>query len=239
MGGDCLNTGCVPSKALLRAARQVHDIRRASEFGIEVAEPIVDFAKVMERLRGVITAIEPHDSTGTLPNSGWSAGKARPRSHLHGQWKSTARRSTRSIVIAAGAAFCPPIPGLDSVNYKTSDTIWSIDTLPKSLVVLGGGPIGCELAQAFNRLGAEVTLVEMAPSLLVRDEPEFGQGMLETLRSEGINVRLSTQAKQALTTVDGDALICESGEGSVELKFDVLLVGWAENRMLRATVSKS
>lgn len=226
MGGDCLNTGCVPSKALLRAARQVHDIRRASEFGIEVAEPIVDFAKVMERLRGVITAIEPHDSTERYTELGVECREGSAK--ITSPWTVEVNGetlTTRSIVIAAGARpFVPPIPGLDSVNYKTSDTIWSIDTLPKSLVVLGGGPIGCELAQAFNRLGAEVTLVEMAPSLLVRDEPEFGQGMLETLRSEGINVRLSTQAKRALTTVDGDALICESGEGSVELKFDVLLV---------------
>ena len=203
MGGDCLNTGCVPSKALLRAARQVHDIRRASEFGIEVAEPIVDFAKVMERLRGVITAIEPHDSTERYSELGVECREGSAK--ITSPWTVEVNGetlTTRSIVIAAGARpFVPPIPGLDSVNYKTSDTIWSLDTLPKSLVVLGGGPIGCELAQAFNRLGAEVTLVEMAPSLLVRDEPEFGQGMFETLRSEGINVRLSTQAKEALTTV--------------------------------------
>ncbi len=226
MGGDCLNTGCVPSKALLRAARQVHDIRRASEFGIEVAEPKVEFSKVMERLRGVITAIEPHDSVERYSELGVECREGAAK--ITSPWTVEVNGetlTTRSIVIAAGARpFVPPIPGLDSVNYKTSDTIWSLETLPKSLVVLGGGPIGCELAQAFNRLGSEVTLVEMAPSLLVRDEPEFGQGMFETLQSEGINVRLSTQAKEASTTADGDVLVCESAGGRVELQFDVLLV---------------
>lgn len=227
MGGDCLNTGCVPSKALLRAARHVHDIRRAPDYGIDAGEPQVDFARVMARVRSVIADIEPHDSVERYTSLGVECriGEARIVSpwcvEVDGE-----PLTTRAIIIATGARpFVPPIPGLDRVPYRTSDTIWDLDSLPRRLAILGGGPIGCELAQAFARLGAEVTIVEMAPSLLIREEDEFGRAMALALEADGVTLRLGTRAERVEERGDdGGVLTCVADAGSVEVAFDTLLL---------------
>jgi len=197
MGGDCLNTGCVPSKALIRSAKLAHQMRRAAEFGLNTgAAPLdvqVDFAAVMARVRQVVTAIEPHDSIERYTGLGVEVliGHARITSPWTVQVTDASGAqqslSTRSIVIAAGAApFVPTIPGLAEAGCLTSDTVWQLTRLPERLVVLGGGPIGCELAQAFARLGSRVTLVEMAPRLLVREDEDAAALVAQALRADGV-----------------------------------------------------
>ncbi|MEO8719258.1 MAG: FAD-dependent oxidoreductase, partial [Burkholderiales bacterium] len=178
MGGDCLNTGCVPSKALIKTARVLSTIRRAKEYGLKNANAEFDFAQVMERVQRVIRTIEPHDSTERFESLGVECvqGEAKIASPWIVEIKcddgSTKVLTTRSIVIAAGARpFVPPIPGIDKTGYYTSDTVWELRELPARLVVLGGGPIGSELAQAFQRLCSQVTQVEMLPRLLMREDP--------------------------------------------------------------------
>ncbi len=169
MGGDCLNTGCVPSKALIKTARVLSTIRRAKEYGLKNAVAEFDFAEVMERVQRVIAAVEPHDSVERYTALGVEClqGEAKIASPwiVEIQMPDGASKvlTTRSIVIAAGARpFVPPIPGIEQIGYYTSDTLWGMRELPERLVVLGGGPIGCELAQAFARFGAQVTQVENA-----------------------------------------------------------------------------
>jgi pyruvate/2-oxoglutarate dehydrogenase complex dihydrolipoamide dehydrogenase (E3) component/uncharacterized membrane protein YdjX (TVP38/TMEM64 family) len=226
MGGDCLNTGCVPSKALIRAARHAHDIRTASTFGIDAGEVAVDFKRVMARIREVITKIEPHDSVARYTELGVDCriGEAK----IVSPWCveiDGVPLTTRSIIVAAGARpFVPPIPGLETVPFLTSDSVWGLEELPASLVVLGGGPIGCELAQSFQRLGSNVAIVEMAPSLLVRDEPEFGAAMRSQLNSDGVAVHVATRAGRVSAAEAGGILHCEGPDGPIELPFEALLV---------------
>ncbi len=174
MGGDCLNTGCVPSKALIRSARYLAQTRRAEEFGFKSASAEFDFSDVMERVQNVVKQVEPHDSVARYTSLGVDVieGEAKiisPYSvEVNGE-----TLTTRSIIVATGARpFVPPIPGLDQVDYLTSDDLWTLRELPKRLVVLGGGPIGCELAQSFARFGAEVSIVEMAPKLMIREDDD-------------------------------------------------------------------
>ncbi|MBT8441242.1 MAG: FAD-dependent oxidoreductase, partial [Gammaproteobacteria bacterium] len=177
MGGDCLNTGCVPSKALIRSAKIASYLKRADEFGLRADNVSVDFQKVMARVRGVIEAIEPHDSVERYSALGVDcvAGEA----HIDSPWRVRVGErtlATRNIVIATGGSpVLPPIPGLDGVDPLTSDSVWGLDALPERLLVLGGGPIGCELAQAFARLGASVTQIEMLPKLLLREDEEISK----------------------------------------------------------------
>ncbi|TAL40693.1 MAG: pyridine nucleotide-disulfide oxidoreductase, partial [Methylovulum sp.] len=176
MGGDCLNTGCVPSKALIRSAKLLYQVNRAKDFGIKTAAAEFDFADVMERVQAIIKTVAPHDSVQRY--SGLGVNVIEGEAKIVSPWEvrvSTAGASrtisTRAIVIAAGARpLVPPIPGIDEVGYLTSDTVWALRELPKRLVVLGGGPIGCELAQSFARFGSQVTQVEMAPRLLIRED---------------------------------------------------------------------
>ncbi len=232
MGGDCLNTGCVPSKALLRSAHLVADMKRAQEFGLAPVEPKVNFAAVMQRVKAVIAAVAPHDSIERYSGLGVDCriGEARIVSpwcvEVDGE-----PITTRAIVIAAGARpLVPPIPGLATVHYRTSDTVWELEQLPRRMVVLGGGPIGCELAQCFARLGSKVIIVEMAPALLIREEPELAAQVAASLERDGVDIRLGTRAEAAEGLGDGRGgdeggrLRCSSGDQSVELGFDVLLV---------------
>ncbi|MCC7546668.1 MAG: FAD-dependent oxidoreductase [Burkholderiales bacterium] len=231
MGGDCLNTGCVPSKSLLRTARLAAQMRRAGEFGIERVEPRVDFARVMERVQRVIGVIARHDSVERYTALGVEcmAGNAT----IDTPWSvivtdgtgATRRLTTRAIVIAAGARpFIPPIPGLEQVGYLTSDTVWDLRALPVRLLVLGGGPIGCELAQAFTRLGSQVTQVEMLPRIMVREDSDISQMVLERLRAEGVRVLLEHEAKRF--AIDGGEKILIAGHAGSEVRvaFDELLV---------------
>src|ERR1700674_2301373 len=177
MGGDCLYTGCVPSKALIRSAKLLSHIRRANEFGIRRADADFEFADVMERVQRVVRSIEPHDSVERYTRLGVEciSGEATITSpysvSINGQ-----TLTTRAIVIAAGASPAVPfIPGLEEVGYFTSETLWDLRTLPHRLVVLGGGPVGSELVQCFARFGSKVTQVEMLPRLLIREDPGISE----------------------------------------------------------------
>ena len=239
MGGDCLNTGCVPSKALIRSAKLLAGMRRAPELGIHETRPRFDFAEVMQRVQRVVETVEPHDSAERYESLGVEviAGKARITSpwevDVIGDDGAQRHLSARSIVVAAGARpFVPPIPGIEEVGYLTSDTLWELRELPRRLVVLGGGPIGAELAQAFARLGAQVTQVEMLPRILAREDPEVSALVTERFRAEGIEVLTAHQAKRCLVEDGERILIAEpvtaaDGEQVVETKriaFDALLV---------------
>ncbi|HVK53853.1 MAG TPA: FAD-dependent oxidoreductase [Burkholderiales bacterium] len=229
MGGDCLNTGCVPSKALIRSARLLSQIGRAKEFGIREAKAEFDFADVMERVQRVIKSIEPHDSTERYTALGVECiqGDAKitsPYSVQINTAQGIQTLTTRAIVIAAGARpFAPPIPGIEEIACYTSDDIWSLRKLPQRLVVLGGGPIGCELAQCFARFGSAVTQVEMLPRLLIREDPEISDMVMQRFRAEGVNVLVNHKAKQFLIENDEKILICESNGETLRIAFDELL----------------
>ena len=230
MGGDCLNTGCVPSKALIKSARVLDQMRRARDFGLNSAHAEFDFGEVMARVQQVVKTIEPHDSVERYTQMGVEclAGDAK----IVSPWEvevtlgngERRRISTRAIVIAAGAApFVPPIPGIEAVGVLTSDTVWGLRTLPRRMVVLGGGPIGCELTQAFARFGAKVTQVEMLPRLLVREDPEVSETILRRFTAEGIDVRVNHKAKRFLVE-NGEKLMIAEHEGrEVRIAFDALL----------------
>jgi len=231
MGGDCLHTGCVPSKALIKSAKLLATMKHARDYGFKSAQIDFDFADVMERVQRVVREVEPHDSVERYTALGVEclAGEAKITSPWTVEIKTTTGTqtlTTRSIVIAAGARpFVPPIPGIDDVGCLTSDTVWGLRELPKRLVVLGGGPIGSELTQCFARLGAQVTQVEMLPRLLIREDPEFSQMVLERFRAEGVNVLLNHKAQRFAVENGEKVLYCEkSGEtASVRIVFDALL----------------
>ncbi len=229
MGGDCLNTGCVPSKALIKSARLLAQIRRAREFGIRSASAEFDFADVMERVQRVVKAVEPHDSAERYRGLGVECleGEARITSPWTVEVRTasgTQTLTTRAIVIAAGARpFVPSIPGIEQVGYVTSDTVWALRQLPKRLVVLGGGPIGCELTQCFARFGATVTQVEMLPRLLIREDPEVSDLVMQQFRREGINVLVGHKAKEFRAENGEKVLIAENAGRDVRIPFDQLL----------------
>jgi pyruvate/2-oxoglutarate dehydrogenase complex dihydrolipoamide dehydrogenase (E3) component/uncharacterized membrane protein YdjX (TVP38/TMEM64 family) len=225
MGGDCLNRGCVPSKALIRAARAAAEVRGGGRFGVHAGEPDIDYAQVMQHVRGAIRTIEPHDSPQRYRGLGVEViqGEARLVSPWEVEVNGT-RLSARHIVLATGARpFVPKIPGLDDVPCRTSDTIWELESLPGRLLVLGGGPIGCELAQSFARLGSEVTLVEMADQLLGREDGDAAQVVQAALETDGVRVLLGHKAVAAQAG-DPHLLRVEHDGESSELPFDVLLV---------------
>ncbi|WP_230969047.1 FAD-dependent oxidoreductase [Nitrogeniibacter aestuarii] len=231
LGGDCLNTGCVPSKALIRSAKFLSHVQRASEFGIDAAEAKVDFARVMERVQSVITAIEPHDSAERYEGLGVDVVEGSAR--IVSPWQVAITESdgtvrtltTRSIVIATGARpFVPPIPGIDEVGYLTSDTLWNLREQPRRLLILGGGPIGSELTQAFARLGSQVTQVEMMPRIMAREDEDVSEAVMARFIREGIDVRIGTKAK-AFTVEDGEkVLIAEQDGQEVRIPFDQVIV---------------
>lgn len=226
MGGDCLNTGCVPSKALIRSARFLNHVRRSEEFGFKSASAEFEFSDVMERVQRIIKAVEPHDSIERFTDLGVECitGNARIASpytvEVNGE-----TLTTRSIIVASGATpFVPPIPGIEEVDYLTSDTVWNLRTLPQRLVVLGGGPIGSELAQCFARFGSQVTQVEMLPRILIREDPDISEMVTEQLHAEGVDVRVAHKAKAFRKEAKGNVLICEYQGNDVEIQFDELLV---------------
>ena len=226
MGGDCLNTGCVPSKAIIRTAKFLSHIKRSDEFGVHTAHAEFDFQEVMKRVHGIIGVIEHHDSVERYTSLGVDcfAGHAYIESpycvDVDGK-----KLTTRSIVIASGGEpNVPPLPGIEDIPYYTSDTIWDIEQLPKRLLVLGGGPIGCELSQAFARLGSQVTQVQRLDRIMPREDPEFSQMVLDQFEQEGIDVRLRHHAKQFRSEDGSMSLICDYDDQQVEIEFDVLLV---------------
>jgi len=229
MGGDCLNTGCVPSKALIKSARLLSQIRRAPEFGLKSASAEFDFADVMERVQRVVKTVAPHDSVERYTSLGVECieGEATITSPWTVAVKTPAglrTLTTQAIVIAAGARpFVPPIPGIEDVGYLTSDTVWQLRHLPARLVVLGGGPIGSELTQAFARLGSHVTQVEMLPRILIREDPEISELVMGRFRKEGIDVLVNHKAKRFLVENSEKILIAEHAGRDVRIPFDQLL----------------
>lgn len=226
-GGDCLWTGCVPSKSLIAAATLAHRIRHADTVGITPSQPPVDFAKVMAHVWRTIHTIEAQDSAERLRRAGVEVldCKARFRSPRqldvdgHGL-------SYRAAIIATGShPVAPPIGGLADCQPLSTDTVWDLRELPRRLLVLGGGPIGCELAQAFTRLGAAVTIVEMADRLLVKEEPSASELIASRLRGEGIDIRLKTRAREVDTDADGSwRLLVQAPGGQQTIPFDRVLV---------------
>ena len=230
MGGDCLNTGCVPSKALIRSAKLLAHIRRAADFGIKKADAEFDFADVMNRVQSIIKTVEPHDSVQRYSDLGVEVieGEAKILSPWEVQVTTAGETriiTTRSIVIAAGSRpFVPPIPGVEEVGYLTSDNIWALRELPKRLVVLGGGPIGCELAQSFARFGSKVTQVEMLPRLLIREDTDVSEIVMAKFRQEGIDVLVEHTAKQFIIENGEKILIAEHQGQEVRIPFDQVLL---------------
>jgi pyruvate/2-oxoglutarate dehydrogenase complex dihydrolipoamide dehydrogenase (E3) component/uncharacterized membrane protein YdjX (TVP38/TMEM64 family) len=222
MGGDCLNTGCVPSKALIKSARVLTSMKESSKYGIREASPRFDFAEVMERVQRVIGAIEPHDSAERYRGLGVECLQGEAR--ITSPWTVEVggrSLSTRSIVLATGAEpFVPPIPGIEQVDCLTSDTLWGLRELPARLLVLGGGPIGCELAQAFARFGSKVTQVEMAPRLLPREDPEFSAMLAARMQEDGVQVRTG---HRAVRFTGRNVLVCEHDGREARFEFDALL----------------
>jgi len=226
MGGDCLNTGCVPSKALIRSAKIISYAKRAQEFGLETVDLKADFATIMERVQQKIAQVEPHDSVERYTSLGVDVieGSARVCS----PWSVEVNGktiTTRSIIIATGAVpFVPPIKGLDQIDYLTSDNLWELRQRPEKLVVLGGGPIGSEMTQAFARLGSQVTQVEMGPRIVPREDLEVSEYIKEKFSTEGIQVLTEHQAKEVRTESGRQWLICEYQGKDVEIEFDHLLI---------------
>ena len=226
MGGDCLNTGCVPSKALVRTTKILSYIKRHQEFGLKSASAEFDFAEVMERVQSVIKKIAPHDSIERYTSLGVDCftGAARILSP-HEVEVNGKTLSTRNIIIATGAhPTIPPIPGLDQVDYLTTDNIWDLRKLPKRLVVAGGGPIGCELTQCFARLGSQVTQVEMMPDILIREDSEISRTIRKRFVAEGIDVRVNTKCKEIINDGGKQIMICEKDGAEERIEFDKALI---------------
>ena len=239
MGGDCLNYGCVPSKALIKSAKVAHQIRHADRFGLEASNPSFSFSKVMQRIHQVIAAIAPHDSIERYQSLGVEVLQGHAK--LTSPWKldvthadgSITQLTSRSIIIATGAApFVPALPGLDTTGYLTSDTLWEEfryqDKPPHRLVVLGGGPIGCELAQSFVRLGSQVTQVEMLDRLMMKEDVEVSQFVKEALQHDGVKVLTDhTALSCGISNLEGNAVkwleVAHQGQ-SKRINFDQIIV---------------
>jgi dihydrolipoamide dehydrogenase len=237
MGGDCLNTGCVPSKALIRSAKLLAQIRNAADFGIKKAETEFDFAEVMNRVQSIIKTIEPHDSIQRYSELGVEVIEGEAK--ILSPWKvqvTTAGQSrfitTRSIVIATGAhPLVPAIPGIELIPFLTSDNIWDLRELPKRLIVLGGGPIGCELAQCFARFGSKVTLVEMLPHILIKEDRDVSDIIMAKFQQEGLEIKVGHIAKQFIVENNERILIAEHQGQELRIPFDhiVLALGRVAN----------
>ncbi len=240
MGGDCLNTGCVPSKALIKSAKVAAQMRNAEKYGLTRVEPQVPFKAVIARVMEVIKAIEPHDSVERFTDLGVDVVKGYAK--VIDPWTvdiaradgTTQRLTTRSIVIATGAEpVVPPIPGIEASGYLTSETMWEafaqIDAAPARVAILGGGPIGCELSQALARLGSQVTLVEMEDRLLGREDDEVSALAREVLAADGVAVMTGRKAVR----IEPGVLIADNAGQEVRVPFDALIV--AVGRKARLT----
>ena len=234
MGGDCLNYGCVPSKALIRSAKLAHQMRHADHYGLNATEPASGFKAVMQRIEMVIRAIEPHDSVERYTALGVEVLQGYAR--LTNPWTveialnggGTQTLTARSIVLATGARpFVPPLPGLADSGYVTSDTMWErfgqLDEVPARLVVLGGGPIGCELAQAFARLGSQVTQVEMAPRLMLREDEEVSELARRALAADGVQVCTGHKALRCEREGEQKVLVVEHAGAEQRIPYDELI----------------
>jgi pyruvate/2-oxoglutarate dehydrogenase complex dihydrolipoamide dehydrogenase (E3) component/uncharacterized membrane protein YdjX (TVP38/TMEM64 family) len=244
MGGDCLNYGCIPSKALIKSAKIAHSIKNAEQYGLNNLDPSFSFRQVMARIHNVIRQVAPHDSIERYTQLGgdvvqgyatvvdpWTVEIKQNNGEIQ-------RLTTRSIIIAAGARpFVPDLPGLETTGYVTSDTLWEtfaqLDTPPARLVVLGGGPIGCELAQSFSRLGSCVYQIEMAPRLLNREDAEVSDIAKTSLEQNGVIVLTGHKALCCEQTEDQKFIVVEHNGEIQRIEFDALIC--AVGRVARLT----
>lgn len=244
MGGDCLNYGCVPSKALIKSAQVAHDMRRGADFGLQNVIPEYDFSSVMARIQKIITTIEPNDSIERYTNLGVDVVKG--YASIIDPWTVAIAKddgkiqtlTTRNIVIATGSRpFIPPIDGLENVDYLTSDTLWEAlshqTSPPKRLIIMGGGPIGCELAQAFARLGSKVTLVQRGNRLLKKEDIEVADYAKDRLEADGVTVLLGHDTVRCERVDDSQYLIVKNNGTEHRLEFDDLII--AVGRAARLT----
>mgnify|MGYP003671058941 CR=1 FL=1 len=244
MGGDCLNYGCVPSKALIKSAKLAKQMQVAENYGLENVQPSFSFKKVMQRIHNIIAEVEPHDSVERYTGLGVEVLQGYAK--LIDPWTvevalndgSTQRLTARSIVIAAGASpFVPPLPGIEESGYVTSDTLWDEfakrDEIPKRLVVLGGGPIGCELSQSFARLGSEVVQVERGKRIMAREDQEVSELAKASLESDGVRVLTGHTALRCEKQGDAKFIVVEHEGQEQRIEFDDLLC--AVGRVARLT----
>ena len=244
MGGDCLNTGCVPSKAIIKSAKIAQQMRHGENYGLENTTPQFSFKKVMARVHQVIADIAPHDSIERYTNLGVEVLKGYGK--LIDPWTveiklndgSTQTLTARTLVIATGARpFVPPLPGIEETGYVTSDTLWSkfaeLDEAPKKLVVLGGGPIGCELAQSFARLGSSVTQVEMAERVMIKEDVEVSAFAHQSLTDSGVNILTSHQALRCEAREGKKYLVVKHNDTEIDIEYDELLCAVGRSARLK------
>lgn len=244
MGGDCLNYGCVPSKALIRSAKLAEQMRHADRYGLQPSPSVVNFRAVMARVHRVIAEIEPHDSIERYTGLGVEVLQGHAR--LLDPWTVEITRhdgtkqqlTTRSVVIAAGASpFVPPLPGIEDSGYLTSDTLWDVlagqDAPPQRLVVLGGGPIGCELSQAFARLGSQVTQIEMLPRILMREDTDVAEHTRLALERDGVTVLCGHRAVRCERQAADRFIVVEHQGVEQRIGFDTLICAVGRNARLR------
>ncbi len=232
MGGDCLNTGCVPSKALIASARLLSKAARAREFGLREVKISLEFAEIMDRVQAIVQKVAPHDSVERYTGLGVTCiqGRATLLSPFEVQVEEAGEARSRvltcrNIIVATGARpMVPPLEGLEKIDYLTSDTLWNIRTLPERLVVLGAGPIGCELAQAFLRLGSKVTLVQRGDRILKKEDLDASGVVLARFEAEGMDLRLNHGAREIQVREGEKFLVCDHPEGEAALPFDQILV---------------
>jgi pyruvate/2-oxoglutarate dehydrogenase complex dihydrolipoamide dehydrogenase (E3) component/uncharacterized membrane protein YdjX (TVP38/TMEM64 family) len=234
MGGDCLNYGCVPSKALIKSAKIANYFKNASHYGLEDEQPAFSFKKVMQRVHSVIAEVEPHDSVERYSSLGVEVLKG--YATIVDPWTveialqdgGSKRLTTRSIIIAAGARpFVPPLPGIEESGYLTSDTLWEklaeYDNVPERLVILGGGPIGCELSQSFARLGADVVQIQRGEKIMEREDEEVSVFAKASLENDGVSVLTGHSALRCVQDEAGKAVIVEEGGVEKRIDYDVLI----------------
>jgi len=234
MGGDCLNYGCVPSKAIIKSAKIAEQIRNAHHYGLDDSTPQFSFKKVMQRVHQVVADVAPHDSVERYTDLGVEVEKGYAK--ILDPWTveisyedgTTKKLTTRTIVIATGARpFVPPLPGIEETGYVTSDTLWNefaeLDEAPKKLVVLGGGPIGSELAQSFARLGSSVTQIEMAERIMIKEDLEVSEFATESLKESGVNILTSHQALRCEARDGKKFIIVKHNDEEIAIEYDQLL----------------
>lgn len=228
MGGDCLNVGCVPSKALIRCARAAAEVRGAGAYGVEVPEGVrADFGRVMERVRRLRAEISPNDSVRRFRDLGIDVflGQGRFSGPDRVEVGGRTLRFARAVIATGGRATAPPIPGLAEAGYLTNETLFTLTELPKRLVVVGAGPIGCEMAQAFVRLGSRVVLVENARGVLPREDPDAAKIVAEALRRDGVEIRCATEVREVRHAAGGEKSLILDCSGTVaEIFADAVLV---------------
>ena len=223
LGGDCLVTGCVPSKALIRSARAASDVVRAPEWGVRVAGVEVDFAAVMERVRELRAAIGHHDSAKRFNDLGVDVyfGDARFTGRDRVEVAGQTLKFARGVVATGARALIPPIPGLADAGYLTNETVFNLTERPDRLLIIGGGPTGVELAQSFARLGSRVTVVEMMPQFLGHEDPDAVNVLRTSLERDGVEISLATQVAR----VDGTRVTLQSDAGEKMVEADAILLG--------------